>query len=260
MEENTKATQPVVPIDITPAGALKRTLMRLPQRTKVLWLLGFAGLTVIGSAIAATVIPSQTTTVSNNPQAAYDFITTDPAILAGVSANDAPEAALAKLYEVMPVFDAWLAEQVDRDIAALTTNESLRLLEVAKAEAASGEVVTADPVSDIDLQNCLVQMEAYQCVLLRYAGDGLQQFHAGSEERDVYEAMTGLIRYRAALIALYPVAQETPDIQSSLKGLANYRLSIYDIARLLPAALGPEVQFRAPLGETTPAEALEVTD
>ena len=257
MKPATKAPSKSLQIRLSPVGTLVRMVGRIPQRTKVLGVLGLSVLGVGSAAILATVSSPPETTLAGNRHAAYDFVSGDPALMAGVSPTDLPEDALAKIFLVMPSFDAWLAEQIDSDIGALLTNESLRLAAAAQKEASEGEIDTADPVADIDLEGCLQQMTAPQCVLLRYAADGLKTYHKATDQGDVYGAMGGVLRYRAALAALYPVEQRQPQTQLTLKGLKNYRLSMFDIARLLPASLGPTVEFRAPLGDTSPAATVE---
>ena len=244
-------------LTLSPVGQIVRIVGRIPQRTKIIAILGIAALGVGTAAILATVATDPATELQGNRSAAYDFVSGDPAIMAGVSPDDLPEDALAKLFLVMPHFDAWLADQIDSDIGALLTNESLRLAAAAQKEASEGAIETTDPVADIDLKGCLQQMTAPQCVLLRYAADGLKTYHEATDKGDVYGAMGGVLRYRAALAALYPVEQRQPQTQLTLKGLKNYRLSMFDIARLLPASLGPTVEFRAPMGDTSPAAAVE---
>jgi len=241
----------------TPGGHIARIVGRIPQRTKVLTVLGASALVVGSGVILATLTRAPVTELQGNRRLSYDFVSGDPAIMAGVSGTDMPEEALAKILEIMPTFDAWLADQVDNDISALLTAESLRLAQSAQTEVADGQIEAVDPVADIDLQNCTQQMLPQQCVLLRYAADGLKEYHTASAENDVYGAMRGLLRYRAALLALFPVEQRQPNTQQTLKGLKNYRLSMFDIARLLPANLGPVVDFRAPQGTATPADAAQ---
>lgn len=241
----------------TPGGHIARIVGRIPQRTKVVSILGASALVVGSGVILATLTRPTTTELQGDRRLSYDFVSGDPAIMAGVSGTDLPEEALAKILTVMPIFDSWLADQVDNDIGALLTTESLRLAQAAQAEAADGQIDTLDPVADIDLANCQQQMTPQQCVLLRYAADGLKTYHTASTTGDVYAAMGGLLRYRAALLALFPVEQRQPDTQATLKGLKNYRLSMFDIARLLPANLGPTVDFRAPQGTTSPAAAAQ---
>lgn len=257
MKPATKAPSNSLQLRLSPVGTLVRVVGRIPQRTKVLGVLGLSALGVGSATILATIATPPETTLEGNRSAAYDFVSGDPALMAGVSPTDLPEDALAKIFLVMPSFDAWLADQIDSDIGALLTSESLRLAEAAQKEASEGEIETADPVADIDLKGCLQQITAAQCVLLRYAADGLKTYHEAADQGDVYGAMGGVLRYRAALAALYPVEQRQPQTQLTLKGLKNYRLSMFDIARLLPASLGPTVEFRAPLGDTSPASAVE---
>ena len=257
MKPATKTPSKSLQIRLSPIGTLVRVVGRIPQRTKVLGVLSLSVLGVGSAAILATVATPPETTLEGNRHAAYDFVSGDPALMAGVSPTDLPEDALAKLFLVMPMFDAWLADQIDSDIGALLTSESLRLAAAAQKEANEGAIDTTDPVADIDLQGCLQQMTSAQCVLLRYAADGLKRYHEASASGDVYGAMGGILRYRAALAALYPVEQRQPQTQLTLKGLKNYRLSMFDIARLLPANLGPTVEFRAPVGDTSPASAVE---
>ena len=257
MKPATKPKTNSLTLTLSPVGQLVRVVGRIPQRTKILGVLGLSVLGVGSAAILATVSTPPEATLEANRRAAYDFVSGDPAIMAGVSPTDLPEDALAKIFLVMPSFDAWLADQIDSDIGALLTNESLRLAAAAQKEASEGAIDTTDPVADIDLKGCLQQMTAAQCVLLRYAADGLKRYHEATAEGDVYGAMSGILRYRAALAALYPVEQRQPQTQLTLKGLKNYRLSMFDIARLLPASLGPTVEFRAPVGDTSPAAAVE---
>lgn len=261
MKANARLATAKPSIDATPPGTLAQVVKAVraaPDRTKALWVTGALGIASVGAIAVALFIPPASRQVSIDRQAElYDFIGADPALLAGVSTDDTPAEALAKIHGVMPQFDAALARQLDDDMAALIQGEALRLTAEAQKEADSGAVDWVDPVADIDLQACSAQIETWRCILLRYAGDGIAAYQLAATNGDVNAAMLALIRVRASLLAMGPVKEESPRIQASLKMTANYRLAIYDLARLLPESMGPDILLQVPLGDLSPAENLE---
>lgn len=166
---------------------------------------------------------------------------------------------LSYVYESLERFDGWLAPRLDTAVHRALAKEALRMQVQAAKEAASGTYDHADKLSTFDFDACLASLPGKNCVLLRYAGDGIQGFYAASEQQDVYAMLTGYTRMRAALLALgdFDVASDVKQ-DVPFHALVNYRQAIYLALKLSPAAR-PQVRFAAPniIGDTSPAEALE---
>ena len=241
-------------------GPIQTTWKRFrnaPQRLH--WGAGLGAITVLGlGAIALTTLQQPGEETLSSATSDYAFVTLDPLYLAGVEPADPAPLAADKLKAVLPDYDRWLQMQVAADLDYPIAKESERLLEFARKEASGGEVETSDPANDLDLSGCLQQLEAVECVLLRYAGDGLAMYRAGLAADDAVEMLKGSLRYHAAIRALFPLQFQRTDGTETLQALANQRYAVYLLKQYLPAAQSPLSPFGGqPATQSGDAAALE---
>jgi len=222
-------------------GPIQTTWKRFrnaPQRLH--WGVGLGAIALLGlGAIALTTLQQPDEETLSSAASDYAFVTLDPLYLAGVEAEDPAPLAAAKLKDILPDYDRWLQMQVAADLDYPIAKESERLLQWARKEASEGNIVTADPIGDLELKGCLQQLEAWECVLLRYAGDGLKTYRAGLEADDPLKMAEGHLRYHAAIRALFPLAFNRTDGTETLQGFTNQRYAIYLLKQYLPAAQSP---------------------
>jgi len=241
-------------------GPIQTTLKRFknaPQRLH--WGFGLGALALVGmGAIALTTLEQPEEEAISSATSDYAFVTLDPLYLAGVEPEDPAPLAADKLKTVLPDYDRWLQMQVAADLDYPIAKESERLLEFARKEASGGEVETSDPANDLDLSGCLQQLEAVECVLLRYAGDGLAMYRDGLAADDAVATLKGSLRYHAAIRALFPLQFQRTDGTETLQALANQRYAVYLLKQYLPAAQSPLSPFGGqPATQSGDAAALE---
>lgn len=216
---------------------------------------------------------------------AYEFASDNPlavaerlAVLKSKGNVSEQEYAIA-LSEVLGHYDAWIAKEIASVLEYPLNQESLRLLEQAKLEVQSGKVVNIDPLAQVDLSYCKNLLEPHQCVLLRYAGEGIQmaaQGFSGESNKAlviaeaseggayrnarplpaIYQINLGLIRYYAAVRAMFPLSAQHEDATEVLQALANLREAVLSLEAYLPGAQSPIRVPTTTLPETTPAEVI----
>lgn len=166
---------------------------------------------------------------------------------------------LTLIFQALENFDYWLKPRLNTAIGDALAKEALRMQTFAKKEANSGNYTTTDALNLFDMNGCLVKLPGQQCVLLRYAGEGIAAYAQGAEAGDVYSMSNGYLRMRAALLALGQFEiSSTAKQDIPLQALANYRSAIYQALQYSPAAIAPvELQLPNTFGNTTPAEGLE---
>ncbi|MEM1256632.1 MAG: hypothetical protein AAGI69_29720 [Cyanobacteria bacterium P01_H01_bin.21] len=266
---DTKTIKRSRPADSGPFIDKYAVLFWLRHRTQRWWAVSV--LVLIGTTVGVAQLKNlfapppemQVPVVSENEQLALYTDVEHPLANLGAdygrfqSADTAEKLTL--VYQSLERFDGWLAPRLDTAVQQALSKEALRMQQEAEKEAASGEYDFTDPISTFDFSACLATMPGKNCVLLRYAGDGIAMFYAGSEKQDVYQMLEGYARMRAALLAL-GAFELSSDIKEDVPfhALVNYRQAIYLALKLSPAAR-PQVRFQAPniIGDTSPAEAVE---
>jgi hypothetical protein len=93
----------------------------------------------------------------------------------------APALIAEQLTLLLPDYQTWLQSEISQTMAADIFWESERLRAVAKKEVELGNFNGTDPLNSIDLEACRLNLEPWQCVLLRYAGEGIQ-LYANAED------------------------------------------------------------------------------
>jgi len=194
-------------------------------------------------------------------QEAYDYTGLDPLMIANQLAiaqygeNPTPALIAEQLTLLLPDYQTWLQSEISQTMAADIFWESERLREVAKKEVELGHYNGTDPLNSIDLEACRLNLEPWQCVLLRYAGEGIQ-IYANAEDyteakyqlapdtawmrlQPVYIKQAGLVRYFAALRAIFPEQHERYDASELQKGLGQLRFALFQLESIHPAALAP---------------------
>ncbi|MBE9108265.1 hypothetical protein IQ273_02360 [Nodosilinea sp. LEGE 07298] len=215
---------------------------------------------------------------------AYDFAADDPLAVAERLASmrtdgeSSEEDYAVALSEVLGHYDAWIAKETASVLEYPLNQESLRLLAAAKAEVQEGRLVNVDPLAQIDLEYCRDILEPHQCVLLRYAAEGLQWAavgFAGGKDMTIaeglgngvygnwrplpaiYQIQMGLTRYYAAVRAMFPLSAQHEDATEVLQALANLREGVLSVEYYLPGAQSPVRVPTTAIPETTPAEVIQ---
>jgi hypothetical protein len=216
-------------------------------------------------------------------QEAYDYTGLDPLMVATQLAiaqygeNPNPALVAEQLTLLLPDYQTWLQAEISQTMAADIFWESERLRAVAKKEVELGNFNGTDPLNSIDLEACRLNLEPWQCVLLRYAGEGIQ-LYANAEDyveakyqlepggawmrlQPVYIKQAGLVRYFAALRAIFPEQHARYDASELQKGLGQLRFALFQLESIHPAALAP---ISTPGGEVyrvpDPADIKEVQE
>lgn len=216
-------------------------------------------------------------------QEAYDYTGLDPLMIATQLAiakygeNPAPALIAEQLTLLLPDYQKWLQSEISQTMAADIFWESERLREVAKKEVELGHYNSTDPLNSIDLEACRLNLEPWQCVLLRYAGEGIQLYASAEDYTEAkyqlspdaawmrlqpaYIKQAGLVRYFAALRAIFPEQHERYDASELQKGLGQLRFALFQLESIHPAALAP---IKTPGGEVyrvpEPADIKEVQE
>jgi hypothetical protein len=210
------------------------------QSPRIKWGIPFAAAAL--GAIALTVyLPyrsGQTPPAPDVPNA-YDFTGIDPLTLAGMTGTESPEDIANGLIQILPAYDLWLQDQMAKSLDYPIAKETERLLEQARKEVATSTMELADPVGDMDLSGCVERLQPVQCVMLRYAGDGIRQMNDALQTDDAYALAKGLIRYHAAIRGVFPQEYVRFDGSELTRGLTGQRFAIYKLKEAQPSANSP---------------------
>jgi hypothetical protein len=169
--------------------------------------------------------------------------------------SPAPALIAEQLTPLLPDYQTWLQSEISQTLAADIFWEPQPLRALAKKEVELGNYNGTDPLNSIDLEACRLNLEPWQCVLLRYAGEGIQ-IYANAEDyteakyqlepdmawmrlQPVYIKQAGLVRYFAALRAIFPEQHERYDASELQKGLGQLRFALFQLESIHPAALAP---------------------
>lgn len=210
------------------------------QSPRVQWGIPFAAVAL--GAIALTIyLPYRSSQTPEAPRVpnAYDFTGTDPLTLAGMAGSEDPEAVATALIQILPAYDLWLQDQMAKALDYPIAKETERLLAEATKEAATAQVDTKDSVGDIDLSGCLETLGPEQCIMLRYAGDGIRQMNDALQADDPYGVAEGAIRYHAAIRGVFPQEYVRFDGSELTRGLTGQRFAIMRLKEYQPAARSP---------------------
>lgn len=170
---------------------------------------------------------------------AYDFTGTDPLTLAGVMGNEDPQAIAQALTQILPAYDLWLQGEMAAAMDYPIARETERLLEAARKEVSTASADLSDPVGDIDLAGCVETLEPIQCVMLRYAGDGIAQINKALKEGDPYGLANGQIRFYAAIRGVFPQEYRRFDGSEMTRGLTGLRFAVLRLKQYMPSAQSP---------------------
>lgn len=217
--------------------------------------LGVASLGLLGLMVWLPYRTAQTPPPPALPNA-YDFTGLDPATLAGLTGGESAEEVARNLSGILAAYDVWLQGQYANVMDYPIARESERLIQEAKKEAANARIDFTEPVGDLDLSSCVEQLQPYQCVLLRYAGDGIQKANRGLQEDDAYLIAEGVIRYHAAMRGLFPLEFRRFGGDEMVRGMTGLRFAAMQLKVHLPAAQSP-VNTLLLSPTTTPADAIQ---
>ena len=151
-----------------------------------------------------------------------------------------PQSQIDYLLDHLPAIESRLLGHSNDNYTALLSHEAARLRQEAIKEA-SGDIDLSDPTGTLDIAFCLTQMQGYQCVLFRYAGDGLAGMGEALRTNDIARYTTANARYQAALYALNDLQPIEKDPSSQLILADNYRVLLRQVVSRSPASQRPPV-------------------
>lgn len=159
-----------------------------------------------------------------------------------------PQAQVDYLIDHLSAVESRVLMKMNQNFVALVSFEAARLRdearkEVINADPAAGqrEMDLNDKSGKLQMEACLRQMQPYQCVLLRFAGDGIAMMQEGIQTNDIYLYANGVSRYHAALYALNDLQPQDRDPSSVLILTENYRLLLKQIVSRSPGSQIPPV-------------------
>ncbi|NEQ47840.1 MAG: hypothetical protein F6K00_31660 [Leptolyngbya sp. SIOISBB] len=218
-----------------PIQLVLKKVQNAPQRLVLGVPLALTALVSVGFIVASGFRTAESEPVESNVSD-YNMVTFDPLALAGIDESTDPAIAAVKMRDILPEYDRWLQQQIAADLDYPIARESERLTEFAKKEAAEGDIELADPAADIDLKGCLMILDDWECIILRYAGDAVELYRAGITDDDPMQMLEGTVRYHAAMRALFPVQYTRTNGTETLQGLTNQRYAVYLLKQMMPSA------------------------
>jgi hypothetical protein len=129
---------------------------------------------------------------------------------------------------------------------SLLSHEAARLEASAREEAAGGVIDLEDPTGVLQMEACLQDLQAYQCILLRYAGDAIAMMKTAIATGDPYLYSQAMVRYQAALFAFNDIELRVTDASSLLIIVDNYRIVFKTVVERSPGSQTPPVMTRGP--------------
>lgn len=172
-----------------------------------------------------------------DPKGSANVVVEPP--LTGIATNADSLTVVQHLKERMPEYEHYMVSVSDETLRVLVLQEAARLNESAKKEASTGQINIVDPTSTLDLKGCITKMDAWRCVLFRYAAEGLSMINRGIASDNAMLYSNGRIRFTAALIAQYPIPFEPADQSSVLHAHKNYLEGASRLVELMPSGKSP---------------------
>ncbi|MEM6437458.1 MAG: hypothetical protein AAF773_26925, partial [Cyanobacteria bacterium P01_D01_bin.115] len=129
---------------------------------------------------------------------------------------------------------------------SLLSHEAARLEAQAREEAAGGEIDLEDATGVLQMEACLHDLQGYQCVLLRYAGEGIAMMKDAIATGDPYLYSQAMVRYQAALFAFNDIEVRVTDASSLLIIVDNYRVVFKTVVERSPGAQTPPAMAQGP--------------
>lgn len=218
-----------------PIALAFKKIQNAPQRLILGVPVAVAALVGVGFIVASGFKTAESEPVESDVSD-YNMVTFDPLALAGIDESTDPATAAVAMRNILPEYDRWLQIQIAKDLDYPIARESERLTAEAKKQASEGDIEVKDPAADIDLKGCLAVLDDWECVILRFAGDGIETYRAGITDDDPMQILEGTVRYHAAMRALFPVQYTRTNGTETLQGLTNQRYAIYLLKQLMPSA------------------------
>lgn len=161
-----------------------------------------------------------------------------PAILGGITPNTPPEEIISRLQAGIQKYEPVLNDSLSDNFRSLINLKANEFAKNAQAEELSGEFLATDPTGLIQLSECPKKVgRVRNCVLLRYALEGLQAYRSGMESQDLDLARRGSDRFLIALLALNPPrieVDQVPQYDRTVEGMSEILKAFYTINQYLP--------------------------
>ena len=129
---------------------------------------------------------------------------------------------------------------------SLLSHEAARLEAKAREEAAGGEIDLEDATGVLQMEACLHDLQGYQCILLRYAGEAIAMMKDAVATGDPYLYSQAMVRYQAALFAFNDIEVRVTDASSLLIIVDNYRVVFKTVVERSPGAQTPAAMAQGP--------------
>ncbi|MEO1296285.1 MAG: hypothetical protein AAFW75_10855 [Cyanobacteria bacterium J06636_16] len=157
-----------------------------------------------------------------------------------------PTAQVNLIRQHLPELEGRLLRFSNDVHVSLLSHEATRLREAALAEALSGDIDLADQTGKLQMEACLQDLRAEQCVLLRYAGDAIALMEDAVTSGDPYLYSQAMVRYQAALFAFNDIEVRVTDATSLLTIVDNYRVVFKTVVERSPGSQTPPAMARGP--------------
>ena len=190
-----------------------------------------------------------TTTVEPPRHVDYDAVDAPLAFLAITGAEfDAlsPTAQVTLIRQHLPELEGRLLRFSNDVHVSLLSHEVTRLRTEATAEAVSGDIDLADQTGKLQMEACLQDLRAEQCILLRYAGDAIAWMEEAVTTGDPYLYSQAMVRYQAALFAFNDIELRVTDASSLLTLVDTYRVVFKTVVERSPGSQTPPVMVQGP--------------
>ncbi|MEL6385080.1 MAG: hypothetical protein AAFQ89_21970 [Cyanobacteria bacterium J06626_18] len=155
-----------------------------------------------------------------------------------------PTAQVNLMRQHLPELEGRLLRFSNDVHVSLLSHEATRLREAATAEALSGDIDLADQTGKLQMDACLQDLRAEQCILLRYAGDAIALMEEAVTSGDPYLYSQALVRYQAAFFAFNDIEVRITDATSLLTIVDTYRVVFKAVVERSPGSQTPPVMVQ----------------
>ncbi|MEO1095976.1 MAG: hypothetical protein AAFX01_13865 [Cyanobacteria bacterium J06638_28] len=158
----------------------------------------------------------------------------------------APTEQVNLIRQSLPEIEGRLLRFSNDVHVSLLSHEATRLRSEATAEALSGDIAQVDQTGKLQMEACLQDLRAEQCILLRYAGDAIALMEEAVTTGDPYLYSQAMVRYQAALFAFNDIEVRITDATSLLTIVDNYRIVFKTVVERSPGSQTPPAMAQGP--------------